>query len=355
MNNNIIAYFKENGMINPKRSINLIYKAIEFTKLNLNGLTVFTEAASGEFIYTPIIAALGRAKKVYAITKDSKYAAKDDVKKKTMLFAELCGAKDNINVVFDKSNINEADIITNLGFVRPINKTTIDMMKENAVIPYMCETWELRNEDIDIEYCKEKGINVMGTNENYPGLDIFNFSGALAMKMIFDSGIEIYKTKIVIVSNDNFGDVIYSALIKLSPNVVLLKDLNEQNYDMLKNTETLIIADYTSNKCFIGKHNSKISAKKLKELSNFITVIQFAGKVDIDDLKENNINFYPDYKVGNHRMGKTLAYLGPKPIIDLHCAGLKVGEIMYRNSKKHIKNKLCQEFLQHTIKKMEAR
>lgn len=44
-------------------------------------------------------------------------------------------------------------------------------------------------------------------------------------------------------------------------------------------------------------------------------------------------------------MGKTLAYLGPKAIIDLHCAGLKVGEIMYKNSKKHIRNKLCQEFL----------
>lgn len=40
MNNNIIMYFKENGMINPKRSINLICKAIKFTKLDLNGLIV---------------------------------------------------------------------------------------------------------------------------------------------------------------------------------------------------------------------------------------------------------------------------------------------------------------------------
>lgn len=72
------------------------------------------------------------AKKVYAITKDSKYASKDEVKKKTMLFAELCDVVDKIEVVFDKRNINQADIVTNLGFVRPIDKETIDMMKEKC-------------------------------------------------------------------------------------------------------------------------------------------------------------------------------------------------------------------------------
>ena len=344
MNNNIIMYSKENGIINPKRSINLICKAIKFTKLDLNGLIVFTEAACGEFIYTPIIAAMAGAKKVYAITKDSKYASKDEVKKKTMLFAELCDVADKIEVVFDKMNINEADIVTNLGFVRPIDKETIDMMKENAVIPYMCETWELRNGDIDIDYCKQKAVNVMGTNENYPGLDTFKFSGPLAMKMLFDVGIEIYKSKIVIVSNDNFGQIIYTTLSKLSSDVVVIKNLLEENHDLLINADALIVADYTSEKCFIGRNNSEITSKKLKALSNFITVIQYAGIVDIDDLKENCINFYPDYEVGNYRMGKTLAYLGPKPIIDLHCAGLKVGEIMNRKKNRDLNEykMLCQ-------------
>lgn len=341
--NDIITYFKEKGIVNPLRSINLINRAIEFNKLNLNGLIVFTEAASGEFIYTPIIAAMAGAKKVYAITKDSKYATKEEVKKNTMLFGELCGIKDKICVVYDKQNICEADIITNLGFVRPIDKETIDMIKRNAVIPYMCEAWEVRNEDVDIDYCKQKTINVMGTNENYSGLDVFKFSGPLALKMLFDVGVEVYKSKIVIISDDNFGKVIYDTLSKISSDVVLVRYLNEKNYDLLKNVDALIIADYTSNRCFIGKNTVGISAEKLKSLSNFITVIQFAGIVDIDDLKENNISFYPDYKVGNSRMGKTLAYLGAKPIIDLHCAGLKVGEIMHKNDELYLINKLCQK------------
>lgn len=326
----IISYFKNKGMVNPLRSIELIKKAIKFNKLNLNELTVFTEAASGEFIYTPIIAAMAGAEKVYAITADSNYASKEDVEKDTYLFAELCGVEDRIEVVFDKEKISEADIVTNLGFVRPIDKSTIDNMKKNSVIPYMCEAWEVRDGDVDIEYCLEKGIGVMGTNENYPGLDVFNFSGPLAVKMLFDAGIEIYKSKIVILSGDKFGKVIYDTLNSISENVVLIDEVNNDNIEYIKDTDALVVADYTSKEYLIGG-DSKISAERLKELSNYITIIQFAGLVDIDELKKKKISFYPEYKVGSFRMGKTLAFLGPKPIIDLHCAGLKVGEIAYNN------------------------
>lgn len=328
--NNIIEYFRSKGIPNVERSIELIKRAILFNKLDLSDMVVFTEAATGDFIYTPLIAAMAGAKKVYAITSDSKYAVKEEVEKDTILLAKLCKVKDIIHVVFDKTKIKEADIITNLGFVRPIDKKTIDLMKSNAVIPYMCEAWEVRKDDVDIAYCKKKGIPVMGTNENYPGLDVFNFSGLLAIKMLFDVGIEVYKSKIVIVGGDNFGQVIYNTLSKLPCDVELIKEINEENHKLLKNIDALIIADYTSTKCHIGNNNSGISAEKLKLLSRCVTVIQFAGIVDIQDLQTNQVLFYPDYQVGNLRMGKTLAYLGPKPIIDLHCAGLKVGEMMYK-------------------------
>lgn len=332
--NNLIEYFKANGITNPIRSIELIKKAISFMELNLTDITVFTEAASGEFIYTPIIAAMAGAKKVYAIAGDSKYGLKELIKKNTMLFAKLCGVENKIEVVFDKGSIGEADIITNLGFVRPIDKDTIDKLKKDAVIPYMCEAWEVRENDVDVSYCKKKNIPVMGTNESYPGLDVFEFSGALALKMLFDAGIEVFKSKIVIVSDDNFGKVIFNTLSKLASNVILLKRLSHESYKCLRNADALIIADYTSQKCYIGENGSEIESSQLKLLSEFVTVIQFAGLVDISDLEKNDVNFYPNYKVGSFRMGKTLAYLGSKPIIDLHCAGLKVGELMYKKNVK---------------------
>ncbi|MDU0322766.1 MULTISPECIES: hypothetical protein [Clostridium] len=326
---NLIKYFKDLGMKNPLRSIKLINDAIRVTKLDLRELVVFTEAASGEFIYTPIIAAMAGAKKVYAIAGNSDYGSKEEIKKNTLLFAELCGVNEKIEVVFDKNNIKDADIITNLGFVRPIDKRTIDNMKENAVVPYMCEAWEVREGDVDIDYCRKKGIKVMGTNEDFEDLDVFNFTKPLIIKMLLDIGIEIYKSKIIILSNDKFGKVIEESLLNVGANAILLNEITEENLECIKCTDALIIADYTSKECFIGANNSVLNGKNLKKLCPYISIIQFAGLVDIEDLEANNIEYYPKKKVGSVRMGRTLAYVGAKPIIDLHSAGLKVGELMH--------------------------
>ena len=50
----------------------------------------------------------------------------------------------------------------------------------------------------------------------------------------------------------------------------------------------------------------------------------------VADLQVHHIPVVPSHRVGSHRMGRTFAYLGPKPVIELHAAGLKVGEVMAR-------------------------
>jgi hypothetical protein len=60
------------------------------------------------------------------------------------------------------------------------------------------------------------------------------------------------------------------------------------------------------------------------------TVVQFVGNVDAESLALHHLQCLPDFSVGPRRMAQTLAALGPKPVIDLHAAGLKVGELMWR-------------------------
>ena len=88
--------------------------------------------------------------KVYAITSDSQYGKARDIEEFTYNFAEFCEVRDKIKVIFEKQKeiIREANIITNLGFVRPIDKKFIEMMNEKAVVPYMCEAWEYVNPKI---------------------------------------------------------------------------------------------------------------------------------------------------------------------------------------------------------------
>lgn len=327
----MLEYFKQPGIKNPYRMRGLIDEAIKFNNLNLDNLTVFTEAASKNYVVTPIIAAKAGAK-VYAITSDSQYGKAKEIEEYTYNFAEFCGVRDKIEVVFEKKEeiISQANIVTNLGFVRPIDKMFVDFLNDNAVIPYMCEAWEYRKGDVDIKSCKSKNIPVMATNEDFQGLEVFNYVGPLCIKMLFELEIEVYKNKIVIVSGDKFGKVIEKYLKAVGAEVYLIENLiSRRDRIYLKDCDALVVADYISDNTLIGT-DGQISGKELIELSRKISVVQFAGDVDIYELNKYNIPFFPEKRVGKFRMGMTLAELGPEPVIDLHCAGLKVGEIMAR-------------------------
>jgi hypothetical protein len=68
----------------------------------------------------------------------------------------------------------------------------------------------------------------------------------------------------------------------------------------------------------------------LCRLTPTITVPQFAGRVDVSSLTSLGIALYPCHEIGAHRMAVTLRELGPRPVIELHAAGLKIGEMSTR-------------------------
>jgi hypothetical protein len=118
------------------RAARLVDRLIDEFKLDLSGFAVFTEAASGAYLWTPLIAARAGARRVYAITRDSSYGAAADVERDTGQLAVRLGVADKIKVVRTRSreDISDCDIFTNSGFVRPINAALIEWMKPTAVV-----------------------------------------------------------------------------------------------------------------------------------------------------------------------------------------------------------------------------
>ena len=341
----MFEYLASQGLRSPYRVKRLIHQAIRSLELNLGGLIVLTEAASKNYVVTSIIAAMAGAKRVYAITTDSHYGEAKEVAEFTHKFAEFCGVRDKIEVILEKRReiVNQADIVTNLGFVRPIGRELIDMMKGAAVIPVMCEAWELREDDIDLDACREKGIPVMATNEDYAGLEVFEFSGNLCLKMLFELQIEVYQSKVTIIGSDKFGVVIEKYLRAAGASVGRFETLRDKECQkFMRNSDALIIADYGSPGVFVGI-NGQITANELRDLAPGICVLQFSGIVEADELRALGIPCFPCYKLGARRMGMTLADLGPKPVIDLHTAGLKVGELMAMARREEAKGKYLED------------
>src|SRR6266849_242211 len=84
------------------RAIRMIRQAISKSRMDLRGLTVLTEAATNNFVVTPVIAAMAGAK-VFAVARDSEYGEAVEARSQTYEFAARCGVRDRIEVRFSKT------------------------------------------------------------------------------------------------------------------------------------------------------------------------------------------------------------------------------------------------------------
>lgn len=67
--------------------------------------------------------------------------------------------------------LGKADVITDTGFVRPIDAQTVAQLERPAVITLMCEPWELGPTDVDLPARQDAGVPVIGTDETDPRAD----------------------------------------------------------------------------------------------------------------------------------------------------------------------------------------
>jgi hypothetical protein len=364
---------QKTGVKAPARVKRLIHTFIDKLDLNLSNLVVLTEAASGNYIFTPLIAAMADAEMVFAFTKDSKYGKAGDIMGKTMQFAEYLGVDGIVKTidVLEPSIIKKADVVTNLGFLRPIDKDFISNLKSTAVITLMFETWEFREHDLDLRECWVKGIPVLGTNEKHPTIRIFEYIGHLCMKKLYSMGVEVFGSKIVLIGTLMFGRNIIKVLSTSKAEVLCVTEEPKREIEELggvkigssfkeqkvqnkiRNCDAIITNTYGSPDVLFGK-NSSISAKKLRELAPGACVIQLTGRIDRKSLHEYGLLYTPETDPGANHMGWTLADLGAKPVIALHSGGLKVGELLTRarlkgfNSRQAeleaLKNDICMDF-----------
>jgi len=293
----------------------LIPSAIDDMQIDLSGLTVLTEAASEYFACTALTAALAGADHVYAITKDSRYGSAEDVITYNKQLSKFFGVEKKITYSNNAPHkfAAQAQIVTNLGFLRPINKELIGLLPDDASIPLMWESWELRETDIDLKATKEKGIPIAGTKEDHPRLKTMNHLADVAKKLIEESDNSLEKN-IAVIGSYPFGKAIANGLNKAGARA----DLNP--------------SDYTNHSLIVIAENIKSDiAIEINALSKETVLIHIAGHLDYEAIKRKGVKKHPDLEVPPHHMTVTTAYAGPKPVVDLHAAGLKVGEILSRS------------------------
>jgi hypothetical protein len=313
-----------------ERLLRLIDRARDDMALDLGGLTVLTEAASGPFICTALTAARAGAA-VVAVTRSSEYGTAADVITRGTRLARLGSVADRITFAEGDALpfADRADIVTNLGFVRPMTRAFVERLPRHAVIALMWEPWEARAGDIDYAACREHGVPVIGTNEHHPRLQTFEYVGVLAIKLLFEEGLEVFGGTIAVVASDPFGAAIERRLRACGATVVRWTPPLEPGLvrSQLQALDAIVLAEHRSPDPLIGDAGG-IRPTDLVQAG--VRVIHIAGHVDDAAMSRAGLLKRPARRVAPGYMTVTTSYVGAKPVVDLHCAGLRVADVAVR-------------------------
>jgi hypothetical protein len=303
--------------------IKKIQGAIDKFNLNLLNRNVLTEAATGNFVVTPIIAALAGAN-VIAFTKATRYGSFSDVASETFELAKKVGVVSRIRVVgaLDDVSLEKIDIVTNTGHLRPINADFISRLSASCVIPLMWEPWEYRDADLDLHACVVKGIKVYGTNEEDRRLRTKDYIGYLVLSILLQNKFSPFSANILLVGGDRFVTPVSNVLANNGYSFESVSDYSNYQPKSEDSFNVIVLLEHEQDSLLIDAAG-KLFGNHIIDKGTF--VIHICGNMIFPN---KNINFFPKQVRPFGYMSLTPDLVDPKCVVDLHTAGLKVAEGM---------------------------
>ncbi len=311
--------------LDPRRLIRLMSAAIDRCRLDLSGLTVLTEAASGAYVVTPVLAAMAGAD-VYALAARTAYASSEEIRELTADLARVGTVMDRIQLVYrkDRAIVAAADIVTNSGQIRPIDAEMVAHMKPSSVVPLMYESWEYRHTDVDLQACRARGILVAGTNERHPDVNVFSFLGQMAIMQLHDAGIAVRGSNILLLCDNAFASFIMDDLKNAGADIDQVRQLTADTVS--PQCDAVILAMQPRDAPAFTADDAQLLSRKAPGA----VLIQYWGDADRAAVAAATVPVWPVEAPGAGHMGILPSAVGPEPIVRLQTGGLKVGQVLAR-------------------------
>lgn len=311
--------------LDARRVRRLMLAALHEMDIDLRGRVVITEAATGPYAVTPVLAALAGAE-VHAVAGDCRYGSAADAFAYTRDLAAAAGVRDRVELLIDKAGapFEAADVVTNSGHLRPLDAETVRRMRPGTALPLMYEAWELRPGEVDLQACARRGVRVAGTNERHPSVDVFSYLGPMAVKLLMDAGVAVTATRLLLLCDNAFCVHIARGLIAAGARVDIRRRLAAGPVDA--RWDAIVVALQPAHRSALGPAESEL----LAERAPGTLVAQYWGDVDRDALADAEVPVWPPAPPPAGHMAILPSALGPEPIVRLQAGGLKVGEVLCR-------------------------
>lgn len=301
-------------------------RRIEILGLDLSGLEVVTEAATGAYASTAVIAAMAGARQVHAIGRDTaRHGSYEDAHAATLGLAARAGVADRITVSREltREMLASCSILTNSGHLRPITRRIVEDLPPEAVIALMFEAWEFRATDLDLAACRECGIKVAAVHERHADVGVFPFLGPLAVRLLMDADRSISGCRIALLCDNPFASFIRTGLTEAGAEVSTFECVTAVPAGAW---DIVFVALDPNRRDPLGE----AALARLAEAAPQALLAQFWGDIDRAAAPRYFSDIWPPLPPAKGHMAILLTALGPEPIVRLQAGGLRAAEIVYR-------------------------
>ncbi len=303
-----------------------IHRRIAALKLDLSGLEIVTEAATGAYACTAVIAALAGAARVTCTSRDTaRHGRFEEAAKATLSLARRAGVASRITIhrTLQPAVFQTCDILTNSGHLRPISTSIINQLPPHAVIALMFEAWEFRATDLDLAACTAKGIKVAAVNERHPDVAVFPFLGPLCARLLTQAGIALAGARIALVCDNPFAPFMRDGLVAAQAQVTVVDTVAALDADAY---DAVVVAIDPAKTMPL---DDTAVARLAATVPNGV-IAQFWGDIDPDARRDASARIWPVEAPGAGHMAILLNALGHDPIVRLQAGGLRAAEIVRR-------------------------
>ncbi len=310
----------------PENLVRLMRRCVAELRIDLSGAVVLTEAATGAYAVTPVLAALAGAECVIGRTASTRHGTVEEVRAQTRALARAAGVGDRVLISTDPTVtlVSAADVVTNSGHLRPLDAAVVAAMKSNAVVPLMFEAWEIQagRFDVDLAGLRHKGIGFAGTNERHPLVNVFSHLAAMAGRQLLESGTAVLGARIALLCDNPFASYLEEGLSAAGAQVRTGRRLSEFDPDWCPDV-VLVSLTPTGRPLTDAAFVDRVSAIWPGTL-----VAQFWGDLDRSLLDRAGIRYWPVHAPAPGHMGVLMSDGGVEPVVRLQAGGLKVASVL---------------------------
>lgn len=329
----------DTGPANPQ-ALRLIGRAIIGQRLDLNGLSVLTEAGVGLARLTPVLAAMAGAE-VFAVCRDTVDGARRDAERETAELAALAHVQDRIHLVATRLHAPRAgiDVITNLPGVRPVDEAVLRTAGETGVVTLMGGLDAMRAGEVDLAACRRLKVAVAGLCEE--ALDLYRSASSATIWGLLVLGVDVTGADVIVAGDGPVCASVARGLARAGARVFAACPENAGRlalYDAEKigdalGDETVLarLSDVDAVAVCAAHPDTRtigagawVDPGELAARAPHIVVIHLGGEIDRRSLAGAGVRVWPASGVG------AAHDLLPGPRLELHAAGLKVGEVLAR-------------------------